>query len=61
MAEKDNTEYKNALMEMAGELAANPLIKPVIDQLIYDFIRSPECRKAFGEYAKRKITDKLGL
>ncbi|MEA5037346.1 hypothetical protein SDC9_23523 [bioreactor metagenome] len=61
MAEKDNAEYKTALLEMAGELAANPLIKPVIDQIIYDFIRSPECRKAFGEYAKRKITDKLGL
>lgn len=61
MTEKDNTEYKHALLEMAGELAANPLIKPALDQIIYDFIRSPECKKAFGEFAKRKITDKLGL
>ncbi len=46
---------------MAGDIAGNPLVKPIIDQLVYDFIRSPECKKAFGEYAKRKITDKLGL
>ncbi|MDO9523695.1 MAG: hypothetical protein Q7J08_08320 [Methanocorpusculum sp.] len=61
MVEKNNPEYKNALLEMAGEIGNNPLVKPIIDQLVYDFIRSPECKKAFGEYAKRKITDKLGL
>jgi len=61
MAEKNNPEYKNALLEMAGDIGNNPLVKPIIDQLVYDFIRSPECKKAFGEYAKRKITDKLGL
>ncbi len=61
MAEKNNEEYKNALLDMAGDIAGNPLVKPIIDQLVYDFIRSPECKKAFGEYAKRKITDKLGL
>ncbi len=58
---KNNPEYKNALLEMAGEIGNNPLVKPIIDQIVYDFIRSPECKKAFGEYAKRKITDKLGL
>ncbi len=46
---------------MAGEIGNNPLVKPIIDQLVYDFVWSPECKKAFGEYAKRKITDKLGL
>lgn len=61
MVEKHNPEYKNALLEMAGEIANNPLIKPTIDQIVYDFIKSPECKRAFGEYAKRKITDKLGL
>lgn len=61
MAEKNNQEYKDALIDMAGDIASNPLVKPIIDQLVYDFIRSPECKKAFGEYAKRKITDKLGL
>lgn len=61
MTDKNNTEYKNALVKMAGDLANNPLIKPVLDQIIYDFISSPECKRAFAEYAKRKITDKLGL
>jgi hypothetical protein len=61
MAENNNEEYKNALLDMAGDIAANPLVKPIIDQLVYDFIRSPECKKAFGEYVKRKITDTLGL
>ncbi|HJJ30080.1 MAG TPA: hypothetical protein VJ857_02450 [Methanocorpusculum sp.] len=61
MTGNDNSEYKNALLEMAGEIANNPLIKPIIDQVVYDFIKSPECKRAFVEYAKRKITDKLGL
>lgn len=61
MTGKNNTEYKNALTDMAGDLANNPLVKPIFDQIIYDFISSPECKQAFISYTKRKITDKLGL
>ncbi|MDO5844081.1 MAG: hypothetical protein Q4Q53_02910 [Methanocorpusculum sp.] len=57
----EEEDYKSALMKMAGEFTNNPVIKPIVDKVVYDFISSPECKKAFGEYAKRKIAEKLGM
>lgn len=57
----EENDYKSAMMKMAEEFSNNPVIKPVIDKVVYDFIQSPECKKAFGDYVKRKIAEKLGM
>lgn len=58
MTEKD---FSDALKKTAGDLLDNPLIKPIANEIIYDFVSSPECRRALIQYVKRKVTEKFGL
>ncbi len=61
MAKIDDSSFKSALISAAGDLAKNPVIGPVLEQVAYDFLSSPECREAFAAYAKRRIKEKIGL
>ncbi|MDU9376545.1 MULTISPECIES: hypothetical protein [Methanorbis] len=61
MPETNDASFKSALLSAAGDLAKNPVIGPVIEQVAYDFLSSPECRDAFAAYAKRRIKEKVGL
>jgi hypothetical protein len=61
MTEKDESAFRSVLSGMAGDLARNPVIGPVIEEVAYDFLFSPECREAFAAYAKRRIKEKAGL
>ncbi len=61
MMSASDADFSKALRDAAGDLLNNPVIKPVADEIIYDFVRSPECRQAIAQYVKRKITEKLGL
>lgn len=61
MSDKNDSSFKSALIGMAGDLAKNPVIGPMIEEVAYDFISSPECREAFTAYAKRRIMEKVGL
>lgn len=53
--------FKSALISTAGDLAKNPVIGPVIEQIAYDFLSFPECRDAFAAYAKRRIKESIGV
>jgi len=61
MTSADSSSIKSALLNVAGDLANNPIIGPVIEQVTYDFLSSPECRDAFAAYAARRIKESIGL
>lgn len=61
MTDNDDSSFKSALITMAGDLVQNPVIGPIIEEVAYDFISSPECREAFAAYAKRRIKEKVRL
>lgn len=61
MTSVEDSSFKSALIGAAGDLVKNPVIGPVIEQVAYDFLSSPECRDAFAAYAKRRIRESIGL
>ncbi|MCZ0859969.1 hypothetical protein O0S10_01840 [Methanocorpusculum sp. MG] len=61
MTSADDSSFKSALLSAAGDLVKNPVIGPVIEQVAYDFLSSPECRDAFAAYAKRRFKESIGL
>ncbi len=61
MSKQDDSSFKSALIGAAGDLVKNPVIGPVIEQVAYDFLSSPECRDAFAAYAARRLKEKVGL
>lgn len=61
MSDTKESSFKSALLNLAGGLSDNPVIGPMIEDIAYDFISSPECRDAFMAYAKRRIKEKTGL
>ncbi|HJK09610.1 MAG TPA: hypothetical protein O0W98_00720 [Methanocorpusculum sp.] len=61
MTPAEDSSFKSALISAAGDLAKNSVIGPVIEQVAYDFLSSPECREAFAAYAKRRIKESIGV
>lgn len=61
MTSAADSSFKSALMRSAGNLVRNPVLGPVIEQVTYDFLSSPECCEAFAAYAKRRMRETIGL